>query len=91
MSPYEKRYVDVRFTDEIPGSVTVALEEGLFLYIINRGINFVFYLLSSFPLFIIKFFYRLYTHAIIYFRRFSAMAPSVSCTGICTIVVGSHC
>ncbi|KAI9120942.1 hypothetical protein K1719_007975 [Acacia pycnantha] len=27
MSPYEKRYVDVRFTDEIPGSVVAALEE----------------------------------------------------------------
>ncbi|KAI9120488.1 hypothetical protein K1719_007521 [Acacia pycnantha] len=27
MSPYEKRYIDVRFTDEIPGSVVAALEE----------------------------------------------------------------
>ncbi|XP_054803074.1 uncharacterized protein LOC129306481 isoform X2 [Prosopis cineraria] len=27
ISPYEKRYIDVRFTDEIPGSVVVALEE----------------------------------------------------------------
>ncbi|KAF7801441.1 NEMP family [Senna tora] len=27
MSPYDKRYVDVSLTDEIPGSVTVALEE----------------------------------------------------------------
>lgn len=31
MSPYETRYVDVRIDGEISGSVTVALEEGLFL------------------------------------------------------------
>ena len=29
MSPYEERYVDVRFTREVSGSVTIAIEEGL--------------------------------------------------------------
>lgn len=41
MSPYEKRYIDVRFTGEIPGAVTVALEEGLLLYLVIRGRHFV--------------------------------------------------
>lgn len=29
MSPYEVRYIDVKFIGEVSGSVTVAVEEGL--------------------------------------------------------------
>jgi hypothetical protein len=31
MSPYEYRYIDVKFIGEVSGSVTVAVEEGLLL------------------------------------------------------------
>jgi hypothetical protein len=29
MSPYEDRYIDVKFIGQVSGSVTVAVEEGL--------------------------------------------------------------
>lgn len=33
MSPYDDRYIDVKFIGEVSGSVTVAVEEGLNLFI----------------------------------------------------------
>lgn len=29
MSPYDEKYIDVKFNDEIPGSVTITVKEGL--------------------------------------------------------------
>lgn len=33
MSPYEEKYVDVKFISEISGSVSITVEEGSFLHL----------------------------------------------------------
>lgn len=32
MSPYDDRYIDVKFINDVSGSVTVAVEEGIVIY-----------------------------------------------------------
>lgn len=95
MSPYENRYVDVCFTDAIPGSVTIALEEGMFLYLLKRK-DFLFYLLYSFLLFIFEIFFVIYSFYHIFLQIFRNGALCVlhwdlyCCCWLPLLAVGFH-
>jgi hypothetical protein len=85
MSPYEDRYIDVKFIGEASGSVTVAVEEGLPLPLCP---------LCVFSLIPIPFKHVYFDSNLDFSRflcRFPAMAPCVSSIGICFTTFGSNC
>lgn len=77
MSPYDKRYVDVKFAGEVSGSVSVAVEEGMeFLLTLNTMFNF----LHITSIFLCE-----------NLCRSSEMAPPMPCIWIYVTVIGTNC
>ena len=79
MSPYEERYVDVKFVGDTSGSVSIAVDEGLVPLV---PCHVRFFTVLKFPLLIL---------INCRFRRFTAMAPHVSSSWICFTIAGINC
>ncbi|KAL6988640.1 hypothetical protein U1Q18_014394, partial [Sarracenia purpurea var. burkii] len=79
MSPYDNRYVDVKFAGEFSGSVQVTVEEGQ--EFISWHLSFIFYRVVLDPLMIFVCFYGL--------CRVYVVASSLSCIWFCFIDVGT--
>jgi hypothetical protein len=79
MSPYEERYVDVKFVGDPSGSVSIAVDEGLVPLV---PCHVCFFTVLKFPLLIL---------INCRFRRFTAMAPHVSSSWICFTIAGINC